>query len=66
MKLPRLPRRAAHEGTDVPAAEPSSGSRPDLAGWEGHWPEDDTPPRDRDPQVPMMLNPNSPNIAPGA
>jgi hypothetical protein len=59
--------RRLFRAKDVAPVAPTRASEPvpGLDDWEGHWPEDDTTPGDDRPgDVPMLLNPNSPNIAP--
>jgi len=62
MKLRRL-FGAKDSTSNHPAREHTSPLA--LDGWQGHWPEDDTPAeRVVADDVPMILNPHSPTIAP--
>jgi hypothetical protein len=59
-------RHVRAKDVDADASTHASESALGLDDWKADWPEDDTPPADdRAGDVPMFLNPNSPNIGPG-
>jgi hypothetical protein len=64
MKLPHL-RRPTPAPEDRAATVPAPGSSLGLDDWHGSWPVDDTPSEEGPgAEVPLLLNPGSPNIAP--